>query len=442
MKKDLLDKLFSLRRFGIKPGLERINRILDRNGNPHQKIKVIHIAGTNGKGSVASLLASIFMEAGLKVGLYTSPHIFSFNERIKVNGIPISDNDLEPLVEKYIKFSEELNATFFEITTAIAFDYFSKVGTDVCVVETGMGGRYDATNVVDPLLSIITRIDLDHEEYLGRTIEEIAFEKAGIIKPNRTAIVSYNDSKVYQYLQNLKANEAKLIFVENKVKTKVSGIEPQMMKLQVLTEENSYSLVTPLVGKHQIENIAATIVAIEYLQKYFNISKFAVMNGVEKVRKNSGLYGRFEIINNSPLILVDVAHNPNSVEKTVELVKEIFLETKWNTIFASMRDKNYIKMLEFLLPITKVLFLPNLKYERAERNNIVYKKSRFEFEKFFPNGLEVVLTETSENAFQFAYKKMEPIFIIGSFYLLAELVPVLKKETYWDFPTNFEKLII
>ena len=204
-KKEVLDKLFSLHRFGIKPGLERTLSLLKFIGNPHLKLKFVHVAGTNGKGSVCSTIFSILFEAGYKVGLYTSPHIFDFSERIRINDICITEDEIIDFSNLIIPFALELGATFFEVTTVMAFYFFEKNNVDIAVIETGMGGSYDSTNVIYPLLSIITKIDMDHQEFLGDTIEKIAGEKAGIIKANTPVIIGNNTYQV-QNILNSKAN--------------------------------------------------------------------------------------------------------------------------------------------------------------------------------------------------------------------------------------------
>ncbi len=200
-KEEILAHLFSLQRFGIKPGLERTQHLLNFLGNPQNSFPSVHIAGTNGKGSVCSMLASVFMEAGYKTALYTSPHLVRFNERIRVNIIEISDNDIIRLAEILMPEGEKIGATFFEITTAMAFRYFAEQKVNVAVIETGLGGRFDSTNVLKPLLSVITSLDIDHTEYLGKTIKDIAFEKAGIIKENTPVIVSRNSTEAISVIK-------------------------------------------------------------------------------------------------------------------------------------------------------------------------------------------------------------------------------------------------
>ncbi len=442
MRKDLLQILFSLRRFGLKPGLERIQKILQEVGNPQNKIRTIHIAGTNGKGSVACLLASIYKEAGFKVGLYTSPHIYSFNERIRINGIPIPDSDLEDLVVKYIKFAETLNATFFEITTAIAFDYFANSGTEICVIETGMGGRFDATNVLYPLLSIITKIDIDHEEYLGKSIKEITFEKAGIIKPGSKCIISFNDPLVYDIIKDLKGKETELILTQLYAKGEIIEFKPHTMKLEVQTDKSKYIINSPLIGEYQLENILASIVSVETLCKEYRIDENAICNGIQNVIDNAGLYGRFELLRKDPPFIIDVAHNPDSIFQTVKLMQKLYPRTKWNIVFASMKDKNYSEMLKKLIPISNSFILPNLQYDRAEKN-ITLKKILEEIRANCDLRFEkLILTDTTTQAFDYVIKIKEPTLVIGSFYLISELVEKFIEELNWQFQLHSKQIKI
>ena len=198
----ILDKLFSLKRLGIKVGLDHTIQLLNRCGNPHNKLKTIHIAGTNGKGSTAAILQSILRTAGLKVGLYTSPHLVSFNERIRVNGSPISNDFIIDFMKKFNDDINEIESTFFETTTVLSLCYFYFKKVDVAIIETGLGGRLDSTNVLNPNLSIITSIDIDHQNILGNTIEEIANEKAGIIKKNTPLITFKQPKKILDILRN------------------------------------------------------------------------------------------------------------------------------------------------------------------------------------------------------------------------------------------------
>ncbi|MGQ9820024.1 MAG: bifunctional folylpolyglutamate synthase/dihydrofolate synthase, partial [Candidatus Kapaibacteriales bacterium] len=439
----LIEKLFSLRRFGIKPGLERINYILGKLNSPQNHLQVIHIAGTNGKGSVAAILASVLKEAGYKVGLYTSPHIFSYNERIRINGIPIPDCELEPKIEKVLEIGKEVEATFFEITTAIALDYFNHSKVDYVVLETGMGGRYDATNIIlHPIISILTRIDLDHQEYLGKTIEEISTEKAGIIKHGHLSIIAPNDYKVYSAIFRSVPQKDQILLAEYLTKF-VDASYSKLTKFPVMvvsidTFYNKYrNLITLLIGYHQVENIITSLVAIETFQIPLRISEEHIYNGLLNLIPNTGLHCRIEFLQADPPFVVDVAHNPNAIQMTVKTLREIYPDDEWNIIFSAMKDKNIKGMLKSLLPIAKRFLIPNLTFDRAERNNNIHNMLE---EVLQENGSskkpEIMLFETPNKALSYSIKFSEPTLVIGSFYLLSELVLDLKHIFDWYFDTS------
>ncbi len=434
MKETILDKLFSLRRFGIQPGLERIQQILGKLGNPERKFPSIHIAGTNGKGSVSSILASILMEAGLKVGLYTSPHIFSFNERIKINGKPIGDDQLLPLLETLLEYGSENNSTFFEITTALAFKYFVEQKVDIAVVETGMGGRYDATNVVTPLVAILTKIDFDHQQYLGNTIEQIVWEKCGIVKPNVSAVIGRNNSEVYELIQkNVKGS--KLIFAEKIVKIENFAVNPKFHSCCDL-ESIKYKLVNleiPLLGNHQAENIATSIAAIELLNEIANITENNIREGLANIRKNTRLAGRFDVVQLNPPVIVDVAHNPNAISTTVRTIKDIFPNIAWNVIFTMMKDKDIEKSIQCLCEISNTICIPNLKFDRAEKNENILHLAKKALDD--SNLAKIKLFDSANEALEYCVSSNLPTLIIGSFYLLNEVCEKLIEKYNWDFET-------
>ncbi len=445
----LLNKLFSLRRFGIQPGLERIQYILDNIDNPQRKYYTIHIAGTNGKGSVASLLASILQESGYKVGLYTSPHIFSFNERIKVNGEEIKDVELEPLVPKLLDIGGKVNATFFEITTAIAFEYFAQKGVDIAVIETGLGGRFDATNVISPLFSVITKIDFDHTEHLGNTLEEITLEKAGIAKQRCPLIVGKNPKEIYYILVKALHSKTDILLAEFLAKPSqpeyVDARDRKLMQFNIVTPRRNYlQLTTPLLGSYQVDNISTALTAIETIEIPFGITDEHIYKGLRNIIKNTGLHGRLEIIRCEPPIVIDVAHNPNAIATTISELNHIFPSLKWNIIFAAMKDKDIKGMLAPLLPSAKRIILPNLSFERAESNQKIQDMLEAS-NRLSPSGInvpEVHLYETSGKALNFALQCNEPLLIVGSFYLLGELASDLNQQIGWEFNIANSRLVV
>ena len=304
----ILDKLFSLQRLGIKVGLDHTIQLLNRCGNPHNKLKTIHIAGTNGKGSTAAILQSILRTAGLKVGLYTSPHLVSFNERIRVNGSPISNDFIIDFMKKFNDDINEIESTFFETTTVLSLCYFYFKKVDVAIIETGLGGRLDSTNVLNPNLSIITSIDIDHQNILGNTIEEIANEKAGIIKKNTPFITFKQPKKILDILKNrAKTLNAKIEIVVDPQKIVVDNFSTKFVI-------NNKTFSIPLIGEHQAYNAALAIRSSNIFMG--PLSYQMIKDGV----KNTVWPGRFQLLNNKLKIFYDVAHNSagiNTIRSTL-----------------------------------------------------------------------------------------------------------------------------
>ena len=304
----ILDKLFSLQRLGIKVGLDHTIQLLNRCGNPHNKLKTIHIAGTNGKGSTAAILQSILRTAGLKVGLYTSPHLVSFNERIRVNGSPISNDFIIDFMKKFNDDINEIESTFFETTTVLSLCYFYFKKVDVAIIETGLGGRLDSTNVLNPNLSIITSIDIDHQNILGNTIEEIANEKAGIIKKNTPLITFKQPKKILDILRN----RAKMLNAKIEIVVDPQKIVVDNFSTKFVINNKTFSI--PLIGEHQAYNAALAIRSSNVFMG--SLSYQMIKDGV----KNTVWPGRFQLLNNKLKIFYDVAHNSagiNTIRSTL-----------------------------------------------------------------------------------------------------------------------------
>ena len=288
-----LDKLYALRTFGIKPGLEPVRELLAGLGDPQLTFIAVHVAGTNGKGSVCALLDSILRAAGFRVGLYTSPHLVRFNERIRVNGVAVSDEDLAALFDALepvaaAMAARERQATFFEFTTALAFEYFRRQRVQFAVVETGLGGRLDATNIVMPLVSVITRIGLEHTEYLGDTVEAIAGEKAGIVKAGRPVVCGAMADEARAVIRHI-ATERKSPFVDAAEVVAVRRVAQSLsgQKIAVSTEDSDYGTATmSLLGRHQLENVATALAAAEAIAEAgrLTLAPEVVMQGVEATR--------------------------------------------------------------------------------------------------------------------------------------------------------------
>ncbi len=360
---EALGYLYGLEKFGMVFGLENIAWILDLIGNPHRYLKTIHIAGTNGKGSVASMLSHVLKEAGYKVGKYTSPHLLSFTERITINEQEIAEEEVAALAEMIRDRAEEKDKgrffTFFDFTTALAFEYFRRKQVDIAVIEAGLGGRLDSTNVLDPLIAIITNVAYDHTDYLGRDISDIAREKAGIIKRGR-ATVSGAEGVARQIIED-RAEELgsplyeldRDFFYEKKAERMMSyrGLKKQIENLSI-----------SLMGDHQLKNSALALCAAELLPSCgYPIEEAAVRNGLAHTRWP----GRLEIVRENPLIILDGAHNPDGARTLAEFLSSHYAERNKLLIFGVMKDKDYKEIVEIIAPHVSTTILTKPETERA-----------------------------------------------------------------------------
>lgn len=331
---DHLQRLYKLHADGIKFGLEAEAALLGRLGNPEQGFKIIHVAGTNGKGSVCAMLDSILRSAGFKTGLYTSPHLIRVNERIKVNGECIPDEELAALIELVEKYAEDYTAgpngreiTFFEFLTALAFEYFRRQKVDVLVLETGMGGRLDATNIVMPQVSVITSISLEHTKYLGPDIPSIAAEKGGIIKPGAPVVVGHLPDEALRVIEKLaQAKNARVIRADQAITVmrQKQTIEIEKgQKISIESSANSYGTVLlPLLGAHQLMNAAIAIAALE---EFYRINALELPAEVVKKGFHSVSWpGRFQVVSRGPITIIDGAHNPEAAAMLNAALKELF----------------------------------------------------------------------------------------------------------------------
>jgi len=310
----LLEDLYALQRLGIKVGLEHTQKLLEVCGNPQDNFESIHIAGTNGKGSTAAMIASILIKAGYSVGLYTSPHLIRFNERIRVNGVPISDESIVEFMSQYNSAINEIKSTFFEATTAMAFDYFNKKKVDIAIVETGLGGRLDSTNVIKPKITVITSITADHTEILGDDLETIAFEKGGIIKNGVPLILSSQSKEVKNVLLEIADRKNSNVTYCNQ-----NGIKNVNIN-ETGTEFNwgGVNYETCLIGEHQARN---AVLAIEATKIFSNrINSDIIINGIKKVKWLARMQKMHEILP----IYYDVAHNPHGIQVMLDSLFTIY----------------------------------------------------------------------------------------------------------------------
>ncbi|MCO6466497.1 MAG: bifunctional folylpolyglutamate synthase/dihydrofolate synthase [Bradyrhizobiaceae bacterium] len=376
----LLTELFGMTQAGFKPGLERITALCEFVGNPERTLTFIHVAGTNGKGSTSAMLASILQCAGYKVGLYTSPHIRVFNERVRINGKPISDGDIERLAKPLMSYASTIGGTFFEITTALALQWFAEQRAEVVVLETGLGGRLDATNIVTPILSVITYIDVDHVDYLGRSITGIAAEKAGIIKEGAPVVVgpqgrlasSDSTTDVEEDIYNVFADRAQqlhssITLARDIVNVEVDAIRPDLtMTVRAVTGDQLHYYDVGLAGNHQAGNVATVLAAIPDLQRLLFITPDHVREGLLHVCENTGLEGRIQLLPMQPPLMLDVSHNPGGIRALHETLTQAgYADGSWHVVFGAMADKDILGMLQALRPLVSTLHLCSPHIPRA-----------------------------------------------------------------------------
>lgn len=364
-----LKELFQRQVYGVKPSLEVITALLERLGNPQKKFGIIHLAGTNGKGSVCALVESVLRHSGLRTGLYTSPHLLSVNERFRVAGKMISDAELAALLGEINALAVELEkeadlrpATFFEVTTALAFEYFRRSGVQLAVMETGLGGRWDATNPVLPIIALITRIDLEHLNFLGGNLREIAAEKAGIIKPKRPVVIgAMPDEARKVLLARAKKLRAPLLEVEDLVSVRLLDPEGTHQKVKIESCERSYPPVElPLSGSHQRENTALAVLALERIGEILEID-LDIKNGLEKVFWPA----RFQLIQSSPRVVLDGAHNPSAARALVETLRESFPDCEIGFLLGFLKDKDATGFMRSIARMANFCRLAQLESERA-----------------------------------------------------------------------------
>ena len=415
-KEVALNWLYSLQRFGIKPGLERVLKVLDYLGNPHKRIQSIHITGTNGKGTTAVNIASILKEANYKVGLYTSPHLVNFNERIQINGALIPDEYLIEFAQDIKLIQRQTNATFFELTTALALQYFAENDVDFAVLEAGMGGQNDATNVVTPIISIITSIGLEHQEYLGDSLEKIAHDKAGIFKKEAFALVAEKHHKQLNpiFQQIAKERNSTLFFFDELCEITPTIIDDEFYSTFYIKAFNkSAQYRTQFIGDQQARNIATSVVAIELLNYNLNIPAQTIVKAIANARKNFVFDGRMQIKSQNPLVIYDVAHNPDAFRQLIATLEQLGLIGKINLCFAAMQDKDYRTIANFVDGKFENIIITQPKIERAATST--------EIAKHFSKS-NIIISQSVCQAVQMIKEQNLPIIYAGSFYLIGEVI--------------------
>lgn len=437
-KKDYSDSiayLYALQKYGIKFGLDNTIKLLSLLDNPQHSFKSIHLAGTNGKGSTSAMVASILQAAGFRVGLFTSPHLVSFTERIRVNNAEIKESEVVELTKEIRGIiegshkSSALNPTFFELVTAIAFLYFKRKGIEWAVVETGMGGRLDATNVIIPRVSVITNISYDHSEFLGNSLREIAGEKAGIIKNNIPLVSSAQEIEAMEVIREKAAEkESKLFiygkdFISNPINVDMHGITFDYKGREQLND-----LRVPLTGMHQVENASVAVRTIELIMENESIPYNAVREGLSQTQWQ----GRLELIQKGDCnydVLIDGAHNPSASQVLADSLRRYFIPSyeKVILIIGIMADKDVEGIMKPLLPLASEIIFTAPDYERAASpEKLSGYAINLGFLSVVTNSVKEAIDFASENSVKGPRKTL--IVITGSFYTIGEAKLYLGQE--------------
>jgi dihydrofolate synthase/folylpolyglutamate synthase len=390
-------------------------------GNPHSKYPAIHVAGTNGKGSVSHMIASVLQEAGYRTGLYTSPHLKDFRERIKVNGEMIPEKEVTAFVEKHKDIIESLKPSFFEMTVAMAFNYFAQCNADVAVIEVGLGGRLDSTNIIKPVLSVITNIGHDHMDLLGNTLEKIASEKAGIIKENIPVVIGETHPATEDVFIAKAAEMGSEIFFADK------RFSCTLLESDYLTGERRYQvtdLVTsrksegdmPLGGDYQSGNLKTVFSAFEILKGNFNLSDKNITEGICNVVKNTGLAGRWQIVGHEPLTICDTGHNKEGLEYVIEQLQRI-PKSGLHMIIGFVNDKDLGSVLP-LFPAEANYYFTKASIPRALNEDVLMSEaSKYGLiGQSYPDVYSALLHARKKAS------KSDVIFIGGSTFIVAEVV--------------------
>lgn len=378
-----------------KPGLDMIRSLLTSIDNPENKIRTIHVAGTNGKGSVSHILSAIFQAHGYKVGLFTSPHITDFRERIKINGTPVPESFVLDFVKQVRPFIEENNPSFFEITTAMAFDAFEKSNCDISIIETGLGGRLDSTNVIKPDIAVITNIGLDHTDFLGETLEEVAQEKAGIIKKDRPVVIGDLNPDLFKVFED-------------------KAIELSAPLYYTAASNKKYD--TDLLGEYQQRNIGTALCAVDVLKDTWQLKEAHIDTAIKNVKSISNFRGRLDQIEKNPLVIFDAGHNADGIENLMREVANLEFD-KLHVLYGASNDKN-IEEIARLFPQNASYYFTEFPSKRSTTIQVfeeIGKKNELFFKTF----------ESPILAFQYcksAASKEDLILVCGSFYLMEKII--------------------
>jgi dihydrofolate synthase/folylpolyglutamate synthase len=423
----LYSQLASFQKSGgkaVNPTLDNIKTICLALGNPELQYPCLHIAGTNGKGSSSHYLASVLQEAGYKVGLYTSPHLFSYTERFKINGKELDKSWILNFVNQHYELIKQVSPSFYELSVAIAFECFAQEKVEIAVIEVGLGGLWDSTNIIQPLVSLITNISFDHKDILGDTLEEIAFQKAGIIKKNTPIVISETQSKTKDvFREGALEKEAPIYFAEDFYQIKAFS-ESMDIYLTVYEEGQKIieNLKAPLLGTHQQKNLKGVFKTLSILKETgWEIPLKAIIKGIENFKENVNLQGRWQIIDKAPLTVCDVAHNEGGIVEVNRLIKSTKHE-QLHLILGFARDKDLSAILK-LFPQDAHFYFCTFDSPRAcTLDELRERVSMFSLDAVFVEDVNQAWRLAQKNA-----KENDLIYIGGSTFVVAEVNLIAKK---------------
>ena len=402
--------------------LDNILVLCDELGNPQNQFKSIHVGGTNGKGSVSHMLASIMQTSGMKTGLYTSPHLYDFRERIKVDGSMADQDFVVQFVQKTRPLIEKIHPSFFEITVAMAFEYFAMKQVDVAIVEVGLGGRLDSTNIIKPILSIITNIGWDHMNMLGNSLQAIATEKAGIIKEDTPVVIGEKQAEtILVFEEQAKAKQAALFFASDEMEAKDFNWKNGLVEIEVLSKKTGTSKVweTDLQGIYQGKNICTVLKACSIINQVSlldrKLENDSIAKALKNVRSTTGLHGRWEVIHQNPKVVLEVAHNPDGISQMLLHLKQISFD-QLHIIIGMVKDKDINKVLE-LLPREAQYYFTQAAIPRAlDADDLKKQAAGYGLKGVSYKEVNMAL----ENAIEKAGKN-DLVLVCGSIFLVAEV---------------------
>lgn len=395
---------------------------LDRHfGHPHLNYKTIHVAGTNGKGSVSHMLSSVLQEAGYCTGLYTSPHLKDFRERIRINHEMIPEDEVVTFVENHRKIIEEISPSFFELTVAMAFDYFARRQVDIAVVETGLGGRLDSTNIITPVISVITNVGHDHMDLLGDTLQKIAVEKAGIIKKNIPVVIGESAKETKNvFIEKAHETDSGICFADEEfscmIEDNPTGRSDWKFTVENTGRNEKVSGYTPLGGDYQSKNLQTVFCVCRHLEDDLNITQKVILKGIRNVIKNTGLMGRWQILKNNPLIICDTGHNFEGLQYTMKQISRIPAR-RVHMVLGFVADKE-LSLIFPLLPSDAVYYFTRASIPRALDEKILQEKARaYGLKGNSYHTVAEALDEAKGNA-----SENDLIYVGGSTFIVAEVI--------------------